>query len=661
MGQNQEAPLKKQEAEVFEICTTQEELDRRMAELQFHLHCLQIILELTQTEMQKLNLTDLFADQRSQSRKVRLARKQELLRLLTNVPQLKLEQQSAVAPDADSNTQQQGQGDDLFHRLDWLETMIQMIQGELETLPSMEGAMAVEDAACVVITSRDEKPVCFHDHPVRPFDPAPTAGLRRELFRKICENGFGDRHNSYSHSMVWFNGHLYVGTTRTNLCLIRKALPVKIDFWPVDCSTPIYSPEFERAQARAEIWRYDPERSQWSRVFQSPLIEDGEGGEMSRELGYRRMEVFQGASDRAPALYVSTWSRSRSTGMLILRSDDGERFTPVSQPGLVGLNITSIRSLVSFQGRLFAAPTGGTGTRANISEIPIIYESTDPASGEWRPCNEPGFGDMGNRTVFELFAYEDFLYAGTANNSGYQIWRTRAEGRPPYKWEQVIREGAGRGSLNQFAVSMIAFNGAVYVGSGIQNGGFDRINRIGPAGAELIRINPSGSWDLVVGDERDTPQGYKKPLSGLRAGFGNLFNGYIWKMAVHDGWLYAGTMNWSIILRFLQWERSPDRIRHFFESIGVENLISHQGGFHLWRTKDGENWLPVCRQGFGNAYNYGARNLISTPHGLFVGTANPFGPRVAVRKDGQWEYADNPNGGMEVWLGNGKDGVARKR
>ena len=62
--------------------------------------------------------------------------------------------------------------------------------------------------------------------------------------------------------------------------------------------------------------------------------------------------------------------------------------------------------------------------------------------------------------------------------------------------------------------------------------------------------------------------------------------------------------------------------------------------------------MPVTRQCFGNPYNIGIRNLVSTPHGLFVGTANFFGPRVAVPHGSEWVYEDNPRGGLEVWQGN---------
>jgi hypothetical protein len=87
----------------------------------------------------------------------------------------------------------------------------------------------------------------------------------------------------------------------------------------------------------------------------------------------------------------------------------------------------------------------------------------------------------------------------------------------------VLEGGAGRVALNQGAVSMIGFADALYIGTGIQNGGYDWRNKIGPAAAEIIRLNPDGSWDIVVGN----PRLGKQPVSGLFAGFKNFFSGYI--------------------------------------------------------------------------------------------------------------------------------------
>lgn len=47
-------------------------------------------------------------------------------------------------------------------------------------------------------------------------------------------------------------------------------------------------------------------------------------------------------------------------------------------------------------------------------------------------------------------------------------------------------------------------------------------------------------------------------------------------------------------------------------------------GFEIFKTADGESFEPVTINGFSDKYNYGARSLLSTDKGLYIGTANPF-------------------------------------
>jgi len=485
--------------------------------------------------------------------------------------------------------------------------------------------------------------------------PFVEAGLRQRDFRKISKNGFGDGFNAYAYSMAWFNDHLYVGTARANLHLLKMAMPfVRIDQWPVEVVHTNYSPEFEHGPARGEIWRYHPPTDVWKRVFQAPLITDAEGVEYSRDLGYRVMAIFQGKSDPKPALYAAAWSRSRSSGPEILRCQDGENFEVMPRlplkSGLEDVTITAIRALMPFKGRLYTTPTGGSKGRVNGAGSSLIYCTDDPASGNWSVVNEPGFGAAPETLcVYEMAVFGDHLYAGTMGLQGFQIWKTDGEGPLPFRWKKIVDVGAGRGALNQIAIAMHEFNGALYVGSGIQNGGFDWRNNVGPAAAEIIRINADDTWDLIVGN----PRGDDKPLSGLTAGFNNHFSGYLWRMDVHDNWLYAGTLDWGVILRFSDLKKKPRRRPRLLDEAGVEGFIKNHAGFDLWRTRDGENWVNVTHTGFGNAFNYGCRTLASTPYGLFVGTANPFGPRTAQRQGTEWDwtYEDNPKAGLEIWLG----------
>jgi hypothetical protein len=129
-------------------------------------------------------------------------------------------------------------------------------------------------------------------------------------------------------------------------------------------------------------------------------------------------------------------------------------------------------------------------------------------------------------------------------------------------------------------------------------------------------------------------------------------------MCAHDGWLYAGTGVWAA---FLKYRKLPEDSPLAAQVLGswqdkstgfdLDDLLARFGGFDLWRTRNGVNWSPVTVNGFDNCYNIGARTQASTEYGLFVGTANPFGPEIARERTAGWKYEYNPTGGLEVWLG----------
>jgi hypothetical protein len=470
-------------------------------------------------------------------------------------------------------------------------------------------------------------------------------GLSERDFRLVAHGGFGDGLNAYAHSMAWFKGQLYVATTRGNFPFMKARLPIGMDVWPVECPEDPFSLDM-----RAEIWCYTPETDEWEEVHKSPMIMGSHGKYIPRELGYRGMVVYQPPLPGAePELYVSTWSPARGPGPNILRSLDGRTFTPTCEPGLGGLPVTTIRTMVPFKGRMFTTPAGSRGGNPNVSAHSVVYETRDPAGGQWEPVSDFGFGDSGNKTIFEMCGFGDHLYVGTFNLEGFQIWRSTVEGKAPYHWEQVMEKGAYRGQNNQCVLSLYPFKGHLYVGSGIQGGGIDKQNNVGPAPPELLRIAPDGSWELLVGDSRDTPVGRKEALSGYLPGFDNFFTGYFWRMCEHDGWLYMGTFEWSSVLGYANRKKWPLAFVTIINKLTPEMMLDRASGFDLYRSFDGENWVPVSTNGMGNCYNMGLRTLVSTPHGLFLGTANPFGPKIMPL--GGDRYIFNPRGGCEVFLG----------
>ncbi|MCK5858858.1 MAG: hypothetical protein KAG72_05885 [Abyssibacter sp.] len=481
-------------------------------------------------------------------------------------------------------------------------------------------------------------------------EPEPHA-LGGEHFKLVSENGFGDGYNNYPHSMAWFKGRLYVGTTRATFQMLAHNDPLPpLDPWPVTPPKDIY--DLDR---RAEIWSYDPASDEgWICAYRAPWVKGDDGSDVPRFIGYRGMAVFQGTSDDEPVLYIATWAPRKAPRPTVMRTEDGIHFEELPGPNW-GDQVRSFRTMQVFNGRLYTSPTGSTtGDRQSqecVGGRPAIFETADPRTG-WRAVSSQGFGDPANLTVFEMAAFNNHLYAGTVNaRNGFEIWKTSARGDPPYDWKRVISHGAGRGPLNEVAVSLCEFKGALYVGSGIVNGGYHRKLNVGPAAAEVIRIHPDDSWELIVGESRITPQGARYPLSGFRPGFNKFFNGYVWRMGVHAGRLYVGTFSWAQLLPYCPIHKWGEEGQRRIAKMGVDWFVNNMGGCDVWSTADGIHWDCMTRNGFDNECNWGIRQILSTPYGVFIATSNVLAPDRAIKRNGKWEYVHNPRGGCEIWRG----------
>ncbi len=467
-------------------------------------------------------------------------------------------------------------------------------------------------------------------------------------FEPIALNGLDDPANAYVHSMRWFKGYLYIGVTRFVYHALRpydvgdvfEIFPIKMSTMPWDNDN------------RAQIWRFDPETTTWKCVHISPWCQGSRGFQVPRHIGFRDMAVFQAKSDPEPALYVTSWGSHMGLGPFLLRSLNGDSFAEVETDDRGIFGTQTLRALHPFKDKLFTITTGRDSGIGGGQEKGIVLVNYDPASSPWLAACTPGFGDPRNVSLFELVEFNDYLYASTMNPyTGYEIWKTRAEGKPPYRWQKVIGNGAFRGPQNEIAISLCTFKGALYVGGAIYAGGYDKIYNIGPGSPELIRIHPDDSWDLIVGKPRETPEGFKVPMSGLGPGFNNPFVGYIWRICAHEDWLYAGTCVWSSWLPFTNKDTWPEHFKHIFKGKVEDDFLTNFGGFDLWQSQDGDHWQPVTNNGFGNRLNSGARTMTSTPYGLFIGIVNQFGPKIAKKRLVGWRYEYGTRVGFEVWLG----------
>jgi hypothetical protein len=450
-----------------------------------------------------------------------------------------------------------------------------------------------------------------------------TVSLASLIPEKTATGGFGDWQNSYAWSMAWFKGKLYVGTARREACVEYATLDFffpgqgyyngPLDFLP-EANCP---PDYYDLDLRAEIWQYTPETEVWRRVFQSSTIPNprAPGKQVARDIGFRGMVVHTNASGEQ-ALYVGGVTTDEYIPELavdypprILRSVDGETFAPLpTGPGVIHNTFgeqrpIGFRALLSFQGRLFASASGG------LTGDGVLFEIRDPEGPS------PQFVQVTPDTIhiYELAAFNGTIYLGTGTpDHGYSVFRVTDLTTTPFGVTQVLPEGAGRGIGITSVVSMHVFKGRLYVGANGWGAGSS-------AAAEEVRINPDDSWDVVAGAPRTVDGVTKTSISGLGDGFGNFFNAHMWRAETHNGALYIGTNDASSAFRTVP---------------GLAQVLEVERGFDVWGTCDGQYWWQVTRNAFGDGmWNFGARSIVSTPFGLFVGSTNHIE-------------------GTSVWLGN---------
>jgi hypothetical protein len=110
-----------------------------------------------------------------------------------------------------------------------------------------------------------------------------------------------------------------------------------------------------------------------------------------------------------------------------------------------------------------------------------------------------------------------------------------------------------------------------------------------------------------------------KPKYG-RAGFGNAFNTYTWTMAVHDGALYVGTVDWSYILATANLQVVEQSVTNFFPEFKLPGTTPGADLFVFPSSQGGA--VLVEGGGMRNYASHGVRTMIATDDALYLGMAN---------------------------------------
>ena len=297
-------------------------------------------------------------------------------------------------------------------------------------------------------------------------------------------------------------------------------------------------------------------------------------------------------------------------GAQILRSPDGAKWTPVTDPGFGNDHDTAppaILDMAVFKGYLYA----GTG-RGNAAQI---WRSQNGVN--WSRVVNAGFGDPDIKAFTALAEYNQALYVGaTKQDSGAQIWRTLVGDGSLSNWTQVA-PAAPMGDTAD-VTGMAVFDDS----SG--NGLYAAVAYAADSPVQIWRTY-GGDWETVVndgfGDSKTTKTGGMAVFDGdLYVGAGNKDSGaQLWRSSNGENWV-------PVPLAF--GDANNEKVEQVFVFqnqlyIGLTNTVS---GIEIWRTADGTNWEQANLDGFGDSKNTATNASNATAEflgQLYVGTSYP--------------------------------------
>lgn len=451
------------------------------------------------------------------------------------------------------------------------------------------------------------------------------------------EDGHKNRANDYAHSMAWFGECLYVGLNRAWLQTLGASLSGD---GPPDING-LQAGMMDWAEfLRAKIIRYCPDGAGTIEdVYQSDVTQI-DGQYFPNEHAFREMIVVDGEICAFNGLgYVP--------GRLVICSTDGKTWTPVLTPLEMG---SDARAVAVHNGVLYVGPGPGNIppfplTTANQATVWERTESTGSVDDWTKVASFNGLDHPPGNHAFTsaLASFAGKLYAGTLNDQGFQILRSKGSTPMEGDWVTVVDHGAGdQANLIPGTFHVLGdflYHGTINLPIGVvlaqQLGAPIEVVLSYLKPAELIRIHPDDTYQLVVGNvvpNIPPPNGptTRRPLSGIPAGFFNILNFYIWSMATApctgcgqgsllgpDQVLLAGTWDASTLVR--------DEIIQLANQLGLSQEVIDllPFGADLWVSRNGRTFFPLDLRGQGDFNNYGIRDMVVHGDDVYLAWANP--------------------------------------
>lgn len=354
-----------------------------------------------------------------------------------------------------------------------------------------------------------------------PSVPAPgQAPGGVDVWENVIDNGFGDPDNA---SVVWlhtFNGRMYAGTERE-----PQSGPAEIwsttngDTWSQVTS---FSPSFgmppppvifgmvdNASPAQLYVGYAGPPTTSVS-----PLYRSTNGTSFTQVNGTGTGYVSTGNSAVLPSPVIfggSLYFATRNpNGTQIWRRpvDDSGMWTKVMD--FASVAVSPVQQMTTwmwvFEGKIYAATTGGAGTATPPTSPPggaHLWTSSTGAAGSWTDvlASNPGFGDTDNIAIASMADMDGFLYASTTNRStGGELWRSDNG----TTWTQLVGTGVaasepgGFGDVNNIELHNIrVLDGQLWITTWTEAPSATEVWRTAD-GTTFFQSNDPGFGDLAV-------------------------------------------------------------------------------------------------------------------------------------------------------------------
>ena len=127
----------------------------------------------------------------------------------------------------------------------------------------------------------------------------------------------------------------------------------------------------------------------------------------------------------------------------------------------------------------------------------------------------------GARQITQIAVWQDAVYAAVADAiAGCDVYRFDLKAKSP-EAEVVFAQGGMRFALDAAVTCFLPTDDALLLGTAAMA---HTDPKQGNWGGELIALRADGTWDVVFGQQRFTPDGLRLSLSGQGAGFGSVDN-----------------------------------------------------------------------------------------------------------------------------------------